>query len=39
MDLQGLEPGPYELVLEVQDEVGGHRLHQSERFSLVPATE
>ncbi len=39
MDLSGLPPGPYELVLEVQDEVGGHRLHQSERFSLVPATE
>ncbi len=39
MDLSGLPPGPYELVLDVQDEVGGHRLHQSERFSLVPATE
>ena len=37
MDLQGLEAGPYELVLEVHDEVSGRRLRGRERFSLTPA--
>jgi len=37
MDLQGLEAGPYELVLDVQDEVSGRRLREGERFSLTPA--
>jgi hypothetical protein len=37
MDLQGLEAGPYELVLEVHDEVSGHRLRGRERFSLTTA--
>jgi hypothetical protein len=39
MDISGLEPGPYDLVLDVQDEVSGRRLHGRERFSLVPAAE
>jgi len=37
MDMQGLEAGPYELLLEVHDEVGGRRLRGRERFSLTPA--
>ena len=37
MDLKGLEAGPYELVLEVHDEVGGSSLRGRERFSLTPA--
>lgn len=37
MDLQGLETGPYELLLEVHDEVSGRRLRGRERFSLTPA--
>jgi len=37
MDLQGLEPGPYELVIDVHDEVGARSLRERESFSLTAA--
>jgi hypothetical protein len=35
MPLDGLEEGPYDLVLEVQDEVSGARLLHHEPFTLA----
>ena len=35
VSLEGLEEGPYELVLEVQDEASGSRLVRREPFALV----
>jgi hypothetical protein len=39
MDLKGLAPGPYELVLEVHDDVSGRRLFRREALSVTPARE
>ena len=35
VSLQGMEEGPYDLVLDVRDEVGGARLKQRESFTLA----
>ena len=35
IDLAGLPEGSYDLVLDVQDEIGGGRLRQREPFSIV----